>query len=276
MSAKQQLENRLGFTVPADFVRIVDAFVERAGDFDKGLYLLEDYLGLGTGIRSADEGRGYEATPIEFFPFLYTGGDGEMYGYVNAAPELNLPDLPMGVFVPAGSAGVVHIGNTTVSAIENVISYIHAGTGFAEVDLPFLKKVGLLPTDGKADNVRLLDGEEYVRPTPSLPSGWKLAMTSDGVGVIAEDARFRPEPLKHWPSDAALANFLEDSEKDRRAGFLGSSLYHLKEAWWWKYHALDRGELSDLTGRLIAAYKALGKTALASVMKEYFDWLGRQ
>ena len=152
----------------------------------------------------------------------------------------------MGDFVPAGSAGVVHIGDTTVSAIENVISYIHARTGFAEIDLSFLKKVGLLPTDEKADNVRLLKGEEYVRPKPSLPSGWKLAMTSDGVGVVAEDARFRPDPLKQWPSDAALATFLAESETDRKAGFLGSSLYHLKEAWWWRYHALDPRELSDL------------------------------
>ena len=83
-SARQQLENRIGFAVPADLVRIVDAFIERSGDADKGLYLLEDYLGLGTGIGSADVGRGYEATPIEFFPFLYTGGDGEMYGYVDS------------------------------------------------------------------------------------------------------------------------------------------------------------------------------------------------
>src|SRR5271165_3453397 len=131
MQVKQRLETLVGFSVPSDLVRVVEAFSRHAGDFKKGLGILEEYLGAGTG--SMDEGRGYEATPVEFFPFMYTGGDGEMYGYVNAAPELDLPDLPMADFVPGDSEGVVHIGDTTRSAIENLISYMHADHNFAEV-----------------------------------------------------------------------------------------------------------------------------------------------
>jgi hypothetical protein len=198
MSVEQQLAKRLGFAVPSDLVRIVEAFSKQAGSFGKGIELLQDYLGLGAGISSVDDGRGYEPTPVELFPFMYTGGDGEMYGYVDAAPELDLPDLPMADFIPGDSEGVIHIGNTTYPAIENLISYMHADDNFAEVDLAFLKDIGLHPSAKKADNVRLLDGEEYIRPKPALPKGWKQVMTSDGVGVVAEDSRFRPGPSKRW------------------------------------------------------------------------------
>lgn len=273
MSSKRQLESLVGFSVPADLVQIVDAFVKRAGGFTEGMELFREYLNLGCEIASPEDGRGYEATPIEFFPFMYTGGDGEMYGYVNAAPELDLPDLPMADFVPGENSGVIHIGNTTFTAIENIISYMHAHNDFAEVDLAFLKKIELMPSAMKAGNVRLLKGERYVRPKPALPKGWKHVMTSDGVGVVTEVARFRRSRAKQWSRDDSLQDFLAAAEKDTKAGFLGSALFHLKEAWWWKYHDIERQELADLTQRLVDVYNALGKSVLGDVLKKYFRWV---
>jgi hypothetical protein len=268
-SVKQQLKKLVGFAVPSDLVGVANAFVKRAGNFQAGMELLGTYLGVGHDISNTDSGRGYEATPIEFFPFLYTGGDGEMYGYLNAAPELNLPDLPMGVFVPGDSVGVDHVGNTTLSAIENMISYMHHDSGFAEVDLGFLKTIGLSPSAKKAKYVRLLDGQTWVRPKPSLPKGWKHVMTTDGVGVIAETSRFRPGPTKQWSLKVSLGRFLAEAENDLTAGFAGSTLYHLKEAWLLPCWAVNQTQRRSLKKRLIEVYEILGKDVLAQVLKRY-------
>jgi hypothetical protein len=273
MSLKPQLEERLGFSPPAGFVHIAEAFSKHAGSPDKGIELLENYLGLGAGIGSMDDGRGYESTPVELFPFLYTGGDGEMYGYLNAAPELDLPDLPMADFIPGDGEGVVHIGNTTALAIENLISYMHADDNFARVDRGFLRSLGLVPSAEKGANVRLLKGDEYVRPRPALPKGWMHVMTSDGVGVIAEAARIRPGPTRQWSSEEAGTNFLAEADRDLKAGFPGSALYHLKEAWWLKFYDEDGLDRKELKQRLLDTYRDLGKLMLGDMLTRYFDWV---
>lgn len=210
MSTKQKLTELIGFTPPNDLVRIVDAFTNRAGDFQQGRESLETVLNLGSGIGSCRDGRGYESTPVEFFPFMYTGGDGESYGHVISAPELKLPDWPMGGLVPGESDGVVHIGDSTTAALENIVStYMHYGDGPKPVDLAFLRQLGLSPSPDKADNVRKLEGDTYIRPCPALPDGWKLEMTSDGVGVVAEVPRFRPGKSSEWTFDTPLADFLK-------------------------------------------------------------------
>jgi hypothetical protein len=275
-SVKQQLETLVCFAVPSDLVGVANAFVKRAGNFQAGMELLRDYLGMRQDISNTDSGRGYVATPIEFFPFLYTGDDGEMYGYVNAAPELNLPDLPMGDFFPGDSDGVRHVGNKTISAIENIISYMHFRNGFAEVDLGFLKTIGLSPSAKKSKNVRLVEGQARIRPMPSLPKGWEQVMTTDGVGVVAETSRFRPGPTKQWPLKVAIRNVLAEAEKDLSAGFTGSALYHLKEAWWrasWVVNLPEGKTLKTLKKRLIDVYEILGKDALADLSKRYLKWV---
>lgn len=58
-----------------------------------------------------------------------------------------------------------------------------------------------------------------------------------------------------------------------KAGFPASSLFHLKEAWWMKYHDLDKKQLADLKARLMDVYSQLNKSELAEVMRIYFDWI---
>jgi hypothetical protein len=69
---QEALQGRTGFSVPQSFVEIATRFAERAGNIEEGLALLENVLSLR--ICHVVEDR-YESMPIEFFPFLATGGD---------------------------------------------------------------------------------------------------------------------------------------------------------------------------------------------------------
>lgn len=86
---------------------------------------------------------------------------------------------------------MTHIGNTTRCAIENLISYAHADHGFPDIDLAWLKGLGIVPDASKAKQVRLMVDGQYVRPAPEVPRDWRHVMTGDGVGVVAHQSQFQ-------------------------------------------------------------------------------------
>jgi hypothetical protein len=180
---QEALQGRTGFSVPQPFVEIATRFSERAGNIEEGLALLANVLSLS--ICHVVEDR-YETMPIEFFPFLATGGDGHCFGYVIHAPELGSKDYPMGSMLPGERDGVIFAGNTTIAALEHMISYMHSGPdGFDNVDARWLAAIGLYPSAAKAQYARWHTGTQYARPLPTLPDGWRHVMTSDGIGVVA-------------------------------------------------------------------------------------------
>jgi hypothetical protein len=267
---RKALQSRIGFAVPQPFVEIATKFAERAGDIAKGLDLLEDTLQLR--ICHFLEAR-YETTPIEFFPFLATSGDGHYFGYVIHAPELQLDDYPMGSIVAGENDGVVFAGDATPGAIENMISYMRNRTeGFADVDLHWLSTIGLQPNRAKAEQARRLIGEEYARPSPRIPPGWRHLMTSDGVGVVAYESEFNGAGTEPLPRDSSPARYVAAADAQVAAGYYGSALWYLKEAWWWAYFAPEQ-DVRQIKLGLVRAYEKLGKTPLADTMTKYYTWL---
>jgi len=267
---RKTLADQTGFAVPQPFVEIATKFAQRAGDVAKGLGLLEDTLQLR--ICHFLEAR-HETMPIEFFPFLETGGDGHYFGYVIHAPELELDDYPMGSIVAGENDGVVFAGDSTADAVENMICYMRNRTeGLAEVDLDWLGTFGLRPNHAKAQQARRLIGEEYARPSPRLPAGWRHLMSSDGVGVVANESEFNgagTEPLRR---DSPPARYVAAADAQVAAGYHGSALWYLKEAWWWAYFAPDQ-DVRQIKLGLVRAYEKLGKSLLADTMTKYYTWL---
>jgi hypothetical protein len=266
---RKTLADRIGFAAPQPFVEIATQFAQRAGDIAKGLDLLEDTLQLR--ICHFLEAR-HETMPIEFFPFLATGGDGHYFGYVIHAPELQLDDHPMGSIVPGDNDGVVSAGASTPGAIENMISYMRdRPEGLAEIDLDWLGTIGLRPDRAKAQQARQLIGEEYARPSPRVPAGWRHLMTSDGVGVVARESEFNGADTEPLPRDSS-ARYVAAADAQMAAGYHGSALWYLKEAWWSAYFAPQQ-DMRQIKLGLVRAYEKLGKTLLADTMTRYYTWL---
>src|SRR5438105_3448690 len=88
--SRTSLSESLGFKVPTRFTE----FVGRLYDFANGdpavcLDAFETALGL---FPQGEDAR-YSGTPPELFPVGTTGCDGDHYGYLLHAPELELDDL---------------------------------------------------------------------------------------------------------------------------------------------------------------------------------------
>ena len=267
---REALFRRTGFAVPEPFAEIATLFAQRASGIAEGLELLEHTLELR--ICHCFDDR-YETMPIEFFPLLDTGGDGHCFGYAIHAPELQPHDYPMGSMVPGERDGVISAGNTTPSAIENMISYMRdRPDGFADIDLAWLATIGLVPEPAKARQVHQLVGDAWCRPSPAIPDGWRHVMTSDGIGVVAPVSTFNPNGTEPLPRDASLARYMAAADTETAAGHDGSALCYLKDAWWWRYFS-PREEVRQVRDRLVRTYEVLGKTLLADTMSKYFAWL---
>ena len=265
---REALLRSTGFAVPQPFVDIATKFAERAGNIEDGLALLEDILSLR--ISHVVEDR-YETMPIEFFPFLATGGDGHCFGCVIHAPELGSDDYPMGSMVPGEREGVIFAGNTTIAAVENMISYMHSWPeGFDNIDLRWLASIGLQPNPARAHYARLHAGTKYARPSPCLPDGWRHVMTSDGIGVVAQASAFSEAGASALAGDNSLLHCIAAADAEVAAGRYGSALYHLKEAWWQWY---PEDDMRQVKHRLVETYRKLGKTLLADAMSKYYAWL---
>src|SRR5262245_36378016 len=191
---RAELLRRTGMAPPRPLVEIATKFAERGGNIAQGLELFEDTVDMRLCHCIDDR---YDTMPIEFFPILDTGGDGECFGYVVHAPELQLDDYPMASMVPGENNGVIFAGDTTPIAIENMIARMRdRPEGFDDVDLAWLATIGLRPDRATASR---LIGNEWVRPSPQVPDGWSHLMTSDGVGVVARASQFGPDETEPLP-----------------------------------------------------------------------------
>jgi hypothetical protein len=265
---REELLRRTGMALPRPFVGIATRFAERAGDVVKGLELLEHTVEMRL-CHCVDDR--YETMPIELFPILDTGGDGECFGYVVHAPELQPDDYPMASMVPGENDGVIFAGDATPAAIESMIARMRGRPGgFDDVDLAWLADIGLRPD--RAGASRLI-GNEWVRPSPRVPDGWSHVMTSDGVGVVARASHFNPSGTKPLPRGAALAQYVAAADAETAAGRSGSALYYLKEGWWAHWSPQYGDELRQVKDRMVHAYAALGKTLLADSLTKYYTWL---
>lgn len=89
--SRASLSRELGFNVPARFADYVAQLFEFAdGHPERCLEAFDATLGLFPEGRRAR----YQGTPPELFPVGSTGCDGDHYGFLLHAPELDLDELP--------------------------------------------------------------------------------------------------------------------------------------------------------------------------------------
>jgi hypothetical protein len=274
---KEELEKITGFQLPQPFVDVIQSFTNHFGGQEEGIDKFCDYINCGGSIVSVGEARDYETTPIEFFPFLNTGGDGLHYGYLILAPELNLSDYPLFRFSPGGE-GFVYYGNSTRESIENIISSYYEYTQFSEVDIPFLNSIEIFPDASKKDNSIFACYSPEVNPIPiPAPENWIYQMTHDGVGVLAPSELFdigiSPVSQMHsietlpWNFESDVDDFIKAAKINLKKGFYATALFHLKEAWHFKNPGSEIKEL------LIKTYRLLKKDLHAETLEKYFEWV---
>jgi hypothetical protein len=264
------LLERLEFPPPEPLVGIMLAFVDRAGGLKEGFELFDTYTN--THLGHFFRGR-YETMPIEFLPFMDTGGDGCHFGYVVHAPELHSSDYPMGHVCPGESSGIAPVGDSTLAGIENIISYAWTPELSATVDVPWLKELGITPGRFKVElfNPQVL--RQVTRPGFDLPPDWKHEITSDGVGVVARREAFGPRPLPDLAersTDLEFDEWLHRGDAEFEAGCAAAALWYFKELWTWHYF---HPRMREIYPRLLNAYRALGKEAIASMCQKSFYWL---
>ena len=274
------LEIKTGIKLPKIYLDIVDAFTKHFGSYEEGEDQFFDYIS-GAYYVHVNDGRGY-GPPVEFFPFLNKGGDGEHYGYLVLAPELNGKDFPLACYIP-GTGEIEFLGRTTVESIENSISRLLPAIDEADIDDPnidyaFLGSLGIYPSLEKAKNVFIANYGTTMISLPIIaPQGWHFQMTHDGTGVLAKSELFDLKN-REWNFDSDLDIFISEASICLTNGYWGSALVILKESWWFKFKAVslpgddesDLPKFKTLKDLTIKTYNLLNKNILAKTFEEAY------
>jgi hypothetical protein len=89
---------------------------------------------------------------------------------------------------------------------------------------------------------------------------------------VAHKSEFNGKGTEPLPRDSSPARYIAAADAEMAAGYCGSALWYLKEAWWWAYFASEQ-DVRHIKRGLVRAYENLGKTLLADTMTKYFTWL---
>ncbi len=245
---QQNLSEALGFTVPAPFVDLVEWIYDQAGgDPDQCTKVFGEFVGLS----SADGSARYDSTPCELFPFAVTGVDGDHYGYLVHAPELQADDYPVCHYCPMDSDGVIIEGFGTFDGITSARSLWTPhpwGRGWMAASMRFHAK---------------RQKEMDVQKAISVPRGWQFQASSDGVGVLAPRSLFSTAKMVALDGHGPAEPYVKAAQKAIRQGHLATALYYLREGYWfnWTNQPLPFCEL------LCEVYDRLDRTCLADVVR---------
>ena len=267
---QDELTEAYGFPIPrlfAETTQLVLTFME------EGYEDTSEYLGwtftpalhlFGSGKNRRNIAERYDQTPLEMFPFGWSGNDGEHYGYLVHAPELNQTDYPIVEFEPMSDFGVNLIGPDTRSGWEGLLSLImesEYATALHKHDQLALA-LGLYPSAQKADWYK--NRRTFI---PPLPAGWRYEATSDGVGVLAPTNTFSPD---HSPAfadvnqtynlDIQLQKLIKMAQTSLAGGYPATALAVIRERYWQErggdkveqYASLWRQAYLDLSRPLLA------------------------
>lgn len=191
----------------------------------------------------------YESEPPEFMALARTGVDGEQFGVLELAPELEREELPFVDYGPMNYGWeIVHLGSDLGTALA-----AYLGTLSDEPDRP-LELPGLI--DGP-----LLRTANFVQTAhyESAPPGYRFVPTNDRVGVLAPTDAFAagiPEIGKQ-PGDDELAAALERAARLLQDGYPASSIALARDVRFslsYSWDALDRAcelwsKAADALGR---------------------------
>lgn len=254
---------------PSDFVKLFQVLYDKAGGVPaKCNALLEKCLG----IYPASPSFAYPQTPPELFPIAHMGVDGVHYGYVIHATELVTEDYPIGDLCPMDADGVILVGANTRQALEYFLSFQKqqhqqdfAFPGKARSsDLEALEMVarelGLQVSSRKVTNRYDKRGQGR-RIKPKTPRGWQFAPSADGIGVLAPRPLFKERLHRKATFQTPTEELLEWAGQAQGDGFLASSLWILREAYW--LQSTKPQAMQDISARMADVYKALGRTKLA-------------
>ncbi|MGI8979690.1 MAG: hypothetical protein ACR2FY_10720 [Pirellulaceae bacterium] len=240
------LSQSLDFNVPkrfADFARQLFEFTN--GDPERCLDAFDATLGLFPSGRNAR----YCGTPPELFPIGSTGCDGDHYGFLLHAPELELDELPYGHYCPMDSDGVILVGSTTIQGIASKMARC------LSYDFEPPEKKKLIAEIARVCNIR---PEEEANPAISIPSGWSFLPSSDGVGTLAPANLFAPQPVIQIDRYGPPAPFEEAANQAMRRGYLATALHYLREGLWYCWVTKPY----DLARRMVDVYNKMNRAKL--------------
>jgi hypothetical protein len=212
----------------------------------------------------------YPSTPPEMVAFGSTGCDGDHYGLLVHAPELELEDYPLGNFCPMDSEGFCARGPGVAKAIGSLL-YMCAQGGPNEGVLDIFQahmgaKIG--PTTDDPLSNWPESGWHGGRPW-RVPDGWRFVPTRDGIGVLAPAVMFGgedPEPALPWQS--STVDWKVHGEAGKRAlegGYFGSALLHLREAYPLHWFTSSTRWVMEA---MVEAYRGLGREGTARRLEE--------
>ena len=246
--SRETLSHALGFKVPSCFA----AYICQLYDFTRGdpqacLDAFETTLGL-----CSPNGRDarYWGTPPELFPVGSTGCDGDHYGFLLHAPELDLDDLPYGHYCPMDSDGVIIVGSTAQQGIASVMAQ-HLCYDFINVE-----KKKLITDIARAGHFQ---PQEEENPAITLPNGWRFLPSSDGVGTLAPAELFAPQPVEQCDRYKSPAEFVKAADREANNGHLATALHYLREGLWFFWHAKP----FTLARRMVEVYVLINRAELA-------------
>ena len=254
---RESLSQELDFKVPtefADFVRRVFEYSD--GSSERCLAAFLATLGI---YPNGPDAR-YSGTPPELFPVGSTGCDGDHYGFLLLAPELDLDDLPLAHYCPMDSDGVGLVGSTAIQGIASLMA-CHLSYDF----IPNEEKE-LIARVAHMCNIHPVDEPH---PAISVPTGWRFLPSSDGVGTLAPADLFDLRPVLEFDQYGPLTPFLGAADDAINRGYFATALHYLREGLWFRWPEKPY----DLARRMVDVYHKMNRGKLAAeLMRTMNGW----
>ena len=248
---RASLSTELGFKVPVRFAEYVcQIFDLYQGNPELCLSAFDVIPGL---YPVGRDGR-YGGTPAELFPVGGTGCDGDHYGFLLHAPELDLDELPFAHYCPMADDGVAIVGSTTEQGIASIMAEL------LSLDFVSPEEKHQIAEIASACNIR---PEEEKASAISVPSGWRFVPSADGVGTLAPTELFSPDHVTVIAKYPQTTPHIEAADQALKGGYFATALHYLREGLWanWPAHPID------IALRMCDVYHLLNRDKLAEELE---------
>lgn len=226
---RESISEALRFRVPSNFAK----FIGQIYDFGNGdPEVCNSALFETIGIFPCGQSAKYSSTPPELFPVGSTGCDGEHYGFVLHAPELDLDELPFGQICPMDYVGVSIIAATSEEGISQ------KAWDSLDCNRRMLQEKPV--SDYLIEIDRIAQATvEYCEITPkqsvnrelSIPYGWKHLPSEDVIGTLAPRSWFASKTLVEFEG-WTLQQFMKAATDETQRGYYAAALHYLREGFW--------------------------------------------
>jgi hypothetical protein len=248
---RESISKEIGFKIPTQYAD----FVGQLYDFSKGdpsrcAEALDETLGI---FPDGIECR-YAGTPPELFPIGRTGCDGDHFGFLLLAPELNLDELPLVHYCPMDSDGVYPVGETTRQGIASQMAT------FLTYDFINDERKDLIREIAAYCGISLVQSTDRAM---SFAHGWKHLPSSDGVGSLGPVEWFSEEPIFDISKWTMPEEYVWAADVFIKKCQFGTALHYLREGLW-RYCWEGNRMIGERTCEL---YRLMGREPLAEVLE---------